>query len=662
MLTTNPSLLDTKLRNGLLLALLLLFSWFTGLKNLLLEHATTAEDTTRNIRPNILMIVVDDLGYNDTTAINTGGLKTPHLKQLASEGVTFTRHYADATCTPSRIALLTGRYPERSGFRPIGSEIPREYATIAEQLQLAGYTTYLTGKWHAGEERPESEPQNKGFQHWFGFLNQWELAGEISVNNIGVRRPTYHNPQLRTNGGALQPHQGHLTDILTQHSIEKLRELNTENTPWFLYHAFLAPHTPIQPAPRYRDRFPSTPEGKYTALVTQLDDAIGELLAAVDRENTLVVFVSDNGGTNAARDNNYPFHGKKNEPLEGAYRTPLIISWPSAFAQDRTVATTVMNVDIYPTLLAAAQLPTLADIDGENLWPLLVRNTPTASAQRERSWEVYVPNINTLGYSYLSPDGTWRLASANGMPPALFHLASDPTGSDDVAAEQPERLEQLRSAFEESFWRKSLIPVRATLDEPEQQRTYSGFELLRSPYRFGFSIGLNIEPLPPAIKQGTELRHQILAQQKGIWELRFLPDQGLEWHIAGNVLRDPSFVPTQCNAVILTGYLQPKGHLDIREPTSTLKLYSNGSLRDGITEVEPIAPNNAALSNPTQVNFGGKALFSNVMLSTYSEGFTPRLKADYLELFQALHRERKLAMPGIHLMDNELCQVRGADS
>ena len=163
--------LHGKLTIVILLLAALFFSWFSDVKKIVTEWAGTREESQASHSPNVLMIVVDDLGYDDTSAINRGGLTTPSIAQLASTGVTFRRHYADSTCTPSRVAMLTGRYPERSGFRPVGVEIPAEFSTLAQQFQLAGYTTYLTGKWHAGEETEQAKPENKGFDSWFGFLS-----------------------------------------------------------------------------------------------------------------------------------------------------------------------------------------------------------------------------------------------------------------------------------------------------------------------------------------------------------------------------------------------------------------------------------------------------------------------------------------------------------
>ncbi len=654
MPSTRSSILDDKYSKAILLLAILFFSWFLSVKNSVMEWSRPAAESASSTTPNILFIVVDDLGYDDTTAINSGGLPTPHIKQLAQDGVTFRRHYADSTCTPSRVAMLTGRYPERSGFRPIGSEIPAEFSTVAEELQAAGYTTYLTGKWHAGEERPQAWPHNKGFDHWFGFLNQWELAGAVTDANKGQRKPTYHNPMLREDGGELKRYNGHLTDILTEHTIQKLQQLQNSEKPWFLYHAFLAPHHPIQPAERYARNFPDTPVGQYTALVTQLDDAIGQLLQAVDRKNTLVVFVSDNGGTNLERNNNFPYFGRKGEMYEGAFRTPLIVSWPGAIPQGKAVDDVVMNVDIYPTLLAAAHRPAPQDLDGRNLWPLLLNDTPGSA--RSRSWEVYSENVNALSYSLLSASGDWRLSSIEAHAPNLFSLDNTPSGEVDVAGQYPAAVATLTSEYWRDHWSKSLIDARERPGSGDNQTLYEGFEAMRTPYRYGFSIGLEIGPLPSALIQAPARPFYVLAGQDNVWELRYTPEQGLEWHMGDVVLKDSTFEPSRCNAIVLTGYFQPKGHIVKRAPRSQIKLYSSGFLRDTNGDMAYKAVDDETLANPTFVNFDGRATFSNMMLSSFADSYAPRLLPQYLDVYTSLYREQKLSLADVKMMDDELCK------
>ena len=654
MQSTVSTAIDGRYSKRLLLILALLMSLLAGLKTFVLGRTDVADEANTSGPPNVLLIVADDLGYDDTSVINRAGLSTPNLERLAREGVTFRRHYADSTCTPSRVAMLSGRYPERSGFRPTGIEIPAEYPTIAEQLKLAGYATYLTGKWHAGEERRQAWPEHKGFDHWFGFLNQFELSGdEERESGESRRKPTYRDPMLRRDGGALEQYSGHLTDILTDHTIGKLRELQAGDTPWFLYHAFLAPHTPIQPARRYRERFPDTPEGRYRALVTQLDDAIGRLLDAVDRDNTLVIFLSDNGGPNTHRDNNFPFFGKKNQPLEGAYRTPLIISWPGRVPAGTFIDEAVMNVDIYPTIMEATGAIAPGGLDGTSLLTLM--NGGTLSGNRSRSWESYHPAINAMSYSYLSDSGEWRQSSRQGVLPNLFNLRQDPTGHTDVAARHPDTVDSLTVEYWQSHWDKSRLAVTARAGEREGQTLYSGFDTLRTPYLHGFSIGLELGPFPPDAFPDDSQAYVLAGQQKS-WELRYRPGQGLEWHIGESVLRDTTFDPARCNAVILTGYIQKLTHLALRKPVSVTKLYSSGYLQDLENDFELPAMSDATLAAPTAVNYGGHALFASMMLSTYVDPYEPRTNSPYLLAIKELYREKKLTIAEVGMMNAHLCK------
>lgn len=638
---------------GLLLAAV--FGWLAGLGTKVRDWTTTADDNSTLHRPNILLIVADDLGYNDISTINPEGLSTPNIDRLAQEGATFRRHYADATCTPSRVAILSGRYPERSGFRPVGAEMPAEYPTLAERLRDAGYRTYLTGKWHAGEERRSGWPDNKGFEQWFGFLNQFELGEETATSANGIPRPTYFNPLLRQNGGEPERHPGHLTDILTTHTLDKIRHLQEGEEPWFVYHAFLAPHTPIQPAPRYKKRFPATPEGAYTALVTQLDDAVGRLLETVDAENTLVIFVSDNGGTNKQRDNNYPFYGRKNETYEGAYRTPLIMRWRGHLPEQKLIDDIVMNVDIYPTVLAAARAGEARNIDGANLWPLLSHDVPLPP--RARGWEMYSSNVNTLGFSYLSADGHWRLASPDGLAPELFSLGEEPAGRHPVTADHPGQVAALQSEFWRNHWEKSRLPVSRRDGELPGQTLYEGFDTMRTPFRHGFAIGLELGPLPASTATDAASTPRVLAGQPDSWDLRYTGNQGLEWRLGDIILRDASFDPMRCNAVILTGYLQPLGYLAVREPRSTLKLFSGGALQDrvgGLTMAQ--LPHNTALDTPTYVNDGGRAVFSNMLLSSFMEPYAPAVSEKYIDFYETAYRQRSLMLADVRMMDAELCR------
>jgi arylsulfatase A-like enzyme len=633
----------------LVLLLMLAFSlaWWSGLKDITKDLLDTAEDSTPSSLPNILMIVVDDLGYNDISAINRTGIPTPNIDRIAAEGSLFTRHYADATCSPSRVAILTGRHPERSGFRHRGIEIPAEFPTIAQSLKTVGYVTFLAGKWHAGEERSAGWPTHKGFDESFGFLNQWQLAGDDSRK----KTPTYYNPWLRSNDGSMRQYKGHLTDILTKQSVKKIKALKKIGQPWFIYHAYLAPHDPIEPAQRYRDKFPATAEGEYLALIKQLDDSVGELLAAVDGDqNTLVIFVSDNGGTNLRRDNNFPFYGKKNEVYEGSYRTPLAMRWPGVIPR-QIVDDTVMNVDIMPTIIAAIGASVPQGIDGRNLWPRITQGVSLATMPR--SWEQFNWNVETMTFSLLSADNDWRLSGMYGLDPMLYQLSQDPSGANNVAASNPRVVESMLSQYWQQHWEKSVLAVTARSVDDLGITEYSGFDVMRTPYLYGFSIGLEIGPLAV---EGEPNSPSVLASQQGVWELKYLPGMGAEWHIGDKVLVDSSFDPGKCNRLILTGDLQP-GEEVLSETASqqVVKLYSGGFLQEQKKSLNYSLPRDDVVSRPTRVFYGGKAIFSSMALSSYSDLYQPDISSEHYDLFSDYHKQAKLGISRINAMDKLLC-------
>ena len=291
------------------------------------------DHSTQRRRPNVLLIVADDMGYNDL-AINNGNtaIHTPALDDLARQGIRFTRHYADAVCSPARAALLTGQYAARNNYEPNGRGMSPQLITLAEALRDNGYQTWHIGKWHIGDTLRDAWPDRQGFEHWFGFLNQWLLAGAHRNGKLIRVQPRYNDPWLITDGDAGQRYPGHLDDILTDKAIATLGALAEGTQPWFINLWYYAPHAPVTPAADFAAQYPSTPAGRYRALVHQLDANVARVLeglrASGQLESTVVIFVSDNGGTNHEIDSNYPFFGNKATFHEGGLRTPLLIRLP----------------------------------------------------------------------------------------------------------------------------------------------------------------------------------------------------------------------------------------------------------------------------------------------------------------------------------------------
>lgn len=312
-----------------------------------------------------------------------------------------------------------------------------------------------------------------------------------------------------------------------------------------------------------------------------------------------------------------------------------------------------MNVDIFPTLLAAAHTRAPDDVDGANLWPVLLHDV--AMDTRSRGWEVYSANVSTLSYSFLSRAGDWRLSNTQGLSHSLFDLIADPSGARDVSPERPDSVSQLSSEFWQEHWRKSLVSVVEHPGDEELQTLYSGFDAMRTPNRHGFAIGLEVGPLPPDLKETAGEKGAVLAGQPGVWELRYFADRGIEWRLGGVLLQDARFDPSRCNAVILTGYFEPKGHLARREPRSEIKLYSSGLLSDVQRDVEFNPVGNDALKSPSFVNYGGKARFANIMLSSFTDSYAPRLLPQFMEFYTSAFREKRLSLADVSQMDSLLC-------
>lgn len=279
-----------------------------GLLAILLCASCSGNDASQTARPNILLILTDDLGNNDVASWGDGIAPTPALDQLSRDSVRFRRHYTDSTCSPSRASLLTGQSATKLGFQPNGLGLSTDLPNLPRSLKQLGYRTIHLGKWHVGEalEYPQIQPGSLGFDYWLGFLNHFVLRGPGPDGQILQRKPSHIDPWLQENGQPPVQHKGYLDDLLTDKAIE-LIDANGEQ-PWFINLWLYSPHAPYQPSPEFQTQFPNTPEGRYLAVLKQLDHNVQRLLAELKArgldDNTLVVFASDNGGTNQARDNN----------------------------------------------------------------------------------------------------------------------------------------------------------------------------------------------------------------------------------------------------------------------------------------------------------------------------------------------------------------------
>lgn len=415
-------------------------------------------------RPNILFILADDLGWGDL-GCHDAPIRTPVIDRLAAEGVELTRHYVCPMCTPTRASLLTGRHPGRFGAHatvPSNAPVlPDGYRTLAVCLREAGYDTGLFGKWHLGSS-PQFGPNHFGFDTAYG-----SLAGGVDPYNHRYKRGEHSVTWHRD--GILVNERGHVTDLITDAAVRWLEE---RQRPWFCYVPFTAVHLPVKPTQSWLaayagERFDRDPRRddsfrRYAAYTSHMDHAVGRLLETVEclgqRENTLVVFTSDNGAINDAPlhksdqypgwqeacprlGSNAPFRGVKAQLYEGGIRVPAMVSWRGTLAarrEDRPLQVT----DWMPTLLplAGATPGGEACFDGHDAWPLLAG---TAAADPERC---FYWNFRG-GREQAVCRGGWKLIVSRRegtVREELFNVVDDPGEHDEVAGDHPGLVAELR--------------------------------------------------------------------------------------------------------------------------------------------------------------------------------------------------------------------------
>jgi arylsulfatase B len=435
-------------------------------------------------RPNILFIVADDLGYGELGCYGGKDIPTPHLDALAAGGARFTSGYITAPmCAASRAALVTGRYQTRFGFEfnPVGAKnsepgigLPLGEKTVADRLRDAGYATALVGKWHLGGTAP-FHPQRRGFDEFFGFLHEghyfvpppWQGVttwlrrktlpdgsqgrwtspdGRIVWStHLGYHEPDYDadNPILR--GSQPTDERANLTDAFTREACDFIARHKAQ--PWFLYLAYSAVHSPLQGAGAYMEKFAHIEDIQrriFAAMLAHLDDSVGTVMTKLREsgleENTLVFFVSDNGGpTKELTSSNAPLRGGKGELLEGGIRVPFIVSWKGRI-KPRIIDAPVISMDATATALElGGASPKPANLDGRSLLPLLTGVTD-AAPHDALFWRV--ANKNAMR------QGDWKLVRERGAW-QLYNLAHDIGEAKNLAPGEAKRVAELSSLWAE---------------------------------------------------------------------------------------------------------------------------------------------------------------------------------------------------------------------
>src|SRR5215469_14541846 len=425
---------------------------------LALVAAATPVQATGN-KPNIVHIVADDLGWKDVGFNGATDIKTPNIDKLAAEGAKLTQFYVQPMCTPTRAALMTGRYPFRYGLQTIVIPTAAAYGLDTSEwlmpqcLKEAGYKTAIIGKWHLGHADKKYWPKQRGFDYQYG-----AMIGELDYfthEEHGVLDWFRDNKSVRE--------KGYTTQVIGNDAVKYINA-QTPDKPFYLYLTFNAPHTPYQAPQEYIDRYPNIADPTrrtYAGMVSCLDENIGKVVAALNkkglRENTLILFHSDNGGatnkmfTGQMADvskinlpcDNGPYRDGKASLFEGGTRVCALANWPGHIKAG-TVDGMVHAVDMYPTLaaLAGASTAKCKPLAGMDVWPTISEGKPSPRTEIVYNVEPFRAGLR---------DGDWKLIWRTPLPEAieLYNIAQDRSEKDNVAAAHPDKVAALRKRANE---------------------------------------------------------------------------------------------------------------------------------------------------------------------------------------------------------------------
>jgi arylsulfatase A len=440
-------------------------------------------------RPNVVLVLVDDLAWGDISINGNPYVQTPHIDRLARQSVELTRYRTQPGCSPTRAAVLTGRYPFRSGVAHVFDHLASldgDAVTLAEALKGEGYRSALIGKWHLDAGKPSQSPTAQGFEH------------VLSFPGPALRPGGYSDMPLWRNG-IREEQKGYCMDVFTDDALRWIK--TNKDEPFFLYFAANLIHSPMEVPEEFIDHSQALTDStkKAYGMLRNFDLNLGRLMKGLEElgldQNTLMVFTSDDGPCGSSKPNdrfNAGFHGLKNTPYEGGIRVPCYVRWPARLPAPARLEQNTSDIDLMPTILAACGVPGPAGVvfDGKNLLPALKQ--PQAPAPERTLF--YQNNLGdpVRGRGYAAVSGNWKLVQpcldpdevyirkvkgrepgrvdlnsnyaplckAQGRPfkslagePRfeLYDLATDPTESKDISAQHPEIVERLRAAYDQWF-------------------------------------------------------------------------------------------------------------------------------------------------------------------------------------------------------------------
>ncbi len=424
-------------------------------------------------QPNILVIMVDDLGYGDLSSYGSEDLQTPAIDSIVNEGVKFTNFYANCpVCSPSRASFISGRYPELVGVPGVIRTYPqdnwgylqKDIVTIGHQLKKGGYSTALIGKWHLGLTE-EHWPNNRGFDHFQGWLGDM-MDDYYKHERHGIN-------YMRNNQQRIKP-AGHATDLFTQWTCDYLELQKDKDAPFFLFLSYNAPHTPIQPPQdwleKVQQRAPNMPKAraKLVALIEHLDAGIGKVLDQLEAngqmENTLIVFTSDNGGQINVGANNGGLRDGKQSMYEGGLRVPTAFRWPGYIKPGLTTKQRALTMDLYPTLCEIAGIEIENEIDGISLAGAL-NGESLDNHGRDLYFHRREGNQRYQGLiTNALIRGDWKLLHNSPFAPLeLYNLKTDPLEKVNLAKENPAKFNELSKSLRIQVQRGGAVPWQAPI-------------------------------------------------------------------------------------------------------------------------------------------------------------------------------------------------------
>ena len=433
-------------------------------------------DTEVPPRPNILLILTDDQGYHDVSYYGTKDLRTPHTDQLAAEGMRFDNFYANCpVCSPTRAALLTGRYQEYVGVPGVirthadnsWGYLAPEATLLPQPLKEAGYHTALIGKWHLGLESPNT-PNERGFDEFQGWL------GDMMDDYYTHRRHDIN--YMRHNRDTIDP-QGHATDLFSQWAVDYIQRRAEDEQPFFLYLAYNAPHFPVQPPDNWLEKVKareptiSDTRAKLVAFIEHMDAGIGRVVQALKEsgqyENTLIVFTSDNGGHLPSEADNGPWRDGKQSVYEGGIRVPACLTWPAVIRPGTISKQINLSMDLYPTLLQVAGAQPTPGIEGRSFLRELFgeqaieEERPLFFSRREGGIRYGGKTIQAVRL------GEWKLLQNSPFAPKeLYNLKEDPREENNVIEQYLEVYRKLDALLREHIQRGGAVPWQPPVQEP----------------------------------------------------------------------------------------------------------------------------------------------------------------------------------------------------